>query len=61
MTDQSVSSHFQTLFKLALEDYEIKTKISLEKHPLAQKLENCHSIKSISTLLQDQARTFGES
>jgi len=60
MTDQSVSSRFRTLFESALEDYEIKTKISLEKHPLAQKLENCHSVESITTLLQDQARTFEE-
>ena len=61
MTDQSVSSRFRTLFESALEDYETKTKISLEKHPLAQKLEDCHSVESITTLLQDQARTFGES
>jgi len=61
MTDQSVSSRFRTLFESALEDYEIKTKISLEKHPLAQKLENCHSVELITTLLQDQAKTFGES
>jgi len=60
MTNQSVSSRLRTLFKLALEDYEIKTKISLAKHPLAQKLEDCHSIKSITTLLQDQAGTFGK-
>ena len=60
MTDQSVSSHFRTLFELALGDYEIKTKISLAKHPLAQKLENCHSVESITTLLQDQTRAFGE-
>ena len=60
MTDQSVSSRLRTLFELALEDYEINTKISLAKHPLAQKLENCHSIESITTLLQDQAGTFGE-
>ena len=60
MTDQPVSSRLRTLFKLALEDYEINTKISLAKHPLAQKLENCHSIESITTLLQDQAGIFGE-
>ena len=61
MTDQSVSSHLRTLFELALEDYEIQTKISLAKHPLAQKLENCHSLGSVTTtLLQDQAGTFGE-
>jgi hypothetical protein len=60
MTDQPVSSHLRTLFELALEDYEIKTEISLAKHPLAQKLDNCNSVESIATILQDQARTFGE-
>jgi len=60
MTDQSVSSRLRALFELALEDYEIKTKISLAEHSLAQKLESCHSVGSITTLLQDQARAFGE-
>jgi hypothetical protein len=60
MTDQPVLSHLRTLFELALEDYEIKTEMSLAKHPLAQKLENCNSVESITTILQDQARTFGE-
>jgi len=60
MTDQSVSSRLRTLFESALEDYEIHTKISLAKHPLAQKLEDCHSTESITTLLKDQAGTFGE-
>ena len=33
----------------------------MAKHPLAQKLENCHSLESVTTtLLQDQAGTFGE-
>ena len=58
--DQSVSSRLRTLFELALQDYEINTKISLGQHPLAQKLEDCHSVESITTLLQDHARTFGE-
>jgi hypothetical protein len=61
MADQSVSSRFRTLFRLALEDYEIRTKISLVEHPLAQKLENCHhSVESVTALLQDQARTLGQ-
>ena len=61
MTDQSVSSRLRSLFELALEDYEIQTKISLANHLLAQKLESCHSLESITTtLLQDQAGTFGE-
>lgn len=48
------------LFELALQDYEINTKISLVDHPLAQELEDCHSVESIITLLQDLARSFGE-
>ena len=60
MTDQSVSFRLRTLFELPLEDYEFRTQISLANHPLAQKLENCHSVESITILLQDQARTFGE-
>ena len=60
MTDQSVSSRFRAIFELALEDYEIKTKISLVEHPLSQKLETCQSIESTTSLLQDQARTLGQ-
>ena len=60
MTDQPVSSHLRTLFQLALEDYEIKTEISLANYPLAQKLQNCNSVESITTILQDQARSFDE-
>jgi len=60
MADQAVSSRLRTLLELALEDYEIKTTVSLAKHPIAQNLEDCHSIESITTLLQDQARPFGE-
>jgi hypothetical protein len=60
MADQSVSSRHQTPFELALQDYEINTKISLAEHPLAQELEECHSVESTITLLQDQARSFGE-
>ena len=59
-TDQSTSSHLRALFKSALEDYETKTKITLDKHPLAKQLENCNSVESITAILQDQARAFGE-
>jgi hypothetical protein len=60
MTDQSVPSRLQTLFEVALEEYEMKTKISLAEHPLAQELEDCHSVESITALLQNQARSFGD-
>ena len=48
------------LFELALEEFEMKTKISLVEHPLAQELENCHSVESITAILQNQARSLGE-
>ena len=60
MTDQSASLPLQALFELALKDYETMTAVSLAEHPLAQKLDDCHSIQSITTLLQDQARPLGE-
>jgi hypothetical protein len=60
MADQSISSHLRTIFELALQDYDIKTQMSLTNHPLVQKLENSHSVESITILLQDQVGTFGE-
>ena len=60
MADQSISSHLRTIFELALRDYEIKTQMSLANHPLVQKLENSHSVESITILLQDQVGTFGD-
>ena len=59
MTNQSMSTRLRTLFELALQDYEIKTQISLANHPLAQNLDNCHSVESSTILIQDQARNFG--
>jgi len=58
MSDQSESSRLQALFELALRDYESTTNITLAKHPLAEKLENCHSVETIVALLQDQAKGF---
>ena len=59
MTDQSISSRLRILFELALQDYEVKTQISLANHPLVQNLDNSNSVESITILLQDQARNFG--
>ena len=58
MSDQSGSSRLRALFELALRDYESTTNITLAKHPLAEKLENCQSVESITALLQDQAKEF---
>jgi hypothetical protein len=60
MGDQSESAHFQTLFDSALQAYEKKTGVPLADHPLAAQLEDCHSVESITTLLQHQAKDFSD-
>jgi hypothetical protein len=59
MGDQSRSFRLQALFECALQDYEKNTNITLAIHPLSHQLENCHSVESITCLLQDQARACG--
>jgi len=59
MSDQSGSSPLQALFESALQDYEKQTGIPLANHhPLAEQLQNCQSIESVSALLQEQAQAF---
>ena len=60
MTGLSGSSRFPEIFQAALQDYEKTTNISLAKHPLAERLQGYHSVDSIATFLQDQAREFGD-
>ena len=60
MSDQPGLSHFQVLFESALQDYERQTGITLANHPLAERLQTCHSAESVTALLQDQARTLSE-
>jgi hypothetical protein len=60
MSDQSGPSQFEALFESALQDYEKQTGIPLDKHPLAEQLQNCQSVDSVTTLLQEQARAFNE-
>jgi hypothetical protein len=60
MAHQSQSAHFQALFESALQAYEKRTGVSLARHPLAIKLQNCDSVESVTDLLQDQARAFGD-
>ena len=60
MGDQSQSSRFRTLFESALLDYQSQTGTALASHPLAEKLQNCDSVESVTALLQDQARAFSE-
>jgi hypothetical protein len=60
MNDQSQSSRFQVLFESALQDYEKQTGTVLAKHPLAEQLENCHTVESVAAVLREQAQASSE-
>ena len=60
MSDNLQSSRLEALFESAIHDYEQQTGIPLADHPLAEQLQNCQSVDSITTLLQEQARAFSE-
>lgn len=60
MGDQSVWGHFRPPFESALQAYEMKTGVTLSKHPLVLQLQEYHTVDSITTVLQDQARNFGD-
>ena len=60
MADQSGSPRFQALFESALQAYESKTGITLDQHPLAVDLQDCHSIDDITTLLQGRTQAFSD-
>ena len=54
------SGRLQVLFEAALQDYEEQTGIVLAKHPLAEQLQNCNSIESVTTVLREQTQAFGD-
>ena len=60
MDDQSESSRLQALFETALTDYEKKTGIALEKHPLAERLQSCDSVESVTAVLREKAQDFSK-
>jgi hypothetical protein len=60
MNDQSASSHLNVLFEAALRCYESQTGIALAKHPLAERLQECHSVEAITTVLHEQTQAFHE-
>jgi hypothetical protein len=51
---ESTASHCRALFDTALQAYEKKTGITLIQHQLTLQLQNCHSVESITSFLQDQ-------
>jgi hypothetical protein len=60
MTDQSGSSRLCVLFEGALEDYKRQTGIELAKHPLAERLQDCNTVESVTAILREQAQDFKE-
>jgi hypothetical protein len=60
MSDLSGSSHLKVLFEAALQDYETQTGIALAKHQLAERLQECHSVESITAVLHEQTQAFNE-
>ena len=55
---RSSSSTFQALLDAALQDYEDKTGSVLIDHPLAEELQECDSVMSVTTILEEQIRIF---
>jgi hypothetical protein len=60
MSHSTSSSSFQSLFIAALQDYGSQTGTKLDEHSIAKQLEKCDTVDSITSVLQEQARTFRE-
>ena len=62
MTEKPGLARFQALLESALQDYEKKAGITLDDREdlLAIRLQRCHSIDDITTLLQDKAQAFND-
>jgi hypothetical protein len=60
MSDQSVSSRLQVLFESALQDYEKQTGEALANHPLADQLQDCNSVESVTVVLHEQTQAFSD-
>ena len=46
------------LFEAALKDYKQRTGIKLAEHPLAERLQGCNSVESVTVILRKQAQDF---
>ena len=60
MGEQSGPSRLRVLFEAALEDYEKQTGIALAKHPLAEQLQTCVSVESVTEVFREQTQAFSE-
>ena len=60
MEDQSHPSRFRAIFDSALQDYQSQTGTTLSSHPLAEKLQHCDSVESVTAVLREQARALSD-
>jgi len=62
MTDRPASARFQALLESALQGYEKKAGITLAdwEDSFAIRLQRCHTIDDITTLLQDQTQALDD-
>jgi len=60
MGEQSGPSRLRVLFEAALDDYEKQTGIALAKHPLAEQLQTCVSVESVTEVFREQTQAFSE-
>jgi hypothetical protein len=60
MGDQSGPSRLRAIFEASLRDYETQTGIVLANHPLAEQLQNCDSVESVTAVLHEQTHSFSE-
>ena len=43
-----------------MKDYEEKTGIALDKHPLAEQLQSCGSVESVAAVLREKTQGFSQ-
>jgi hypothetical protein len=60
MSDQSGQSYLQALLEAAFQEYERQTGKTLANHPLAEKLQRCDSVESVTAALREQIETSSE-
>ena len=61
MSHLSSSSSFQSLFNAALQQYGDQTGTKLDDHPIARQVDDCDSLDSITSVLQEHAQGFTKS
>ena len=50
--------NLRELFEHALETYKQQTGIELVNHPLAERLQDCNTVESVTNVIREQAQDF---